>query len=198
MPAAVTAAAAMDYAANGGRLVKVTGEVSDVVLSNGVVSSFMVDDGSGAKARIFIDGYITPAVAIESFVTNGAYISAVGLVYANPDGINIRVRDRAEIKTETDKRDLAAKISAALLLEKEDYTLGSWKRLERALTAAQAVFADGTASQDQANCAAARLQYEMDRLQRLPPQYYFPIPHRLFFAYCVRFYLTMNIWNKHG
>lgn len=197
-PAVVTAAAAMDYAANGGRLVKVTGEVSDVVLSNGVVSSFMVDDGSGAKARIFIDGYITPAVAIESFVTNGAYISAVGLVYANPDGINIRVRDRAEIKTETDKRDLAAKISAALLLEKEDYTLGSWKRLERALTAAQAVFADGTASQDQANCAAARLQYEMDRLQRLPPQYYFPIPHRLFFAYCVRFYLTMNIWNKHG
>jgi len=96
-PAVLTAAAAMNYPANGGRLVRVAGRVSDVILSNGVIAGFMLDDGSGQKARIFVDGYISPEIDLTGLVIDGSYVSAVGLVYANPDGINIRVRDRAEI-----------------------------------------------------------------------------------------------------
>ena len=83
---------------------RITGQVSDIVISNGNIASFMLADNnpvlnaaSGTKARVFVDGYITSNISLMNLVKDGAYLSAVGLVYANPDGINIRVRDRAEI-----------------------------------------------------------------------------------------------------
>ena len=105
-PTVITADAANDYAKNGGRLVKVTGKISGIVTSTSVsdlaldavvVSSFLIDDGSGRKVKVFMDGYITPNVDLSGIITEGAYASAVGLVYTNPDGVCIRVRDRAEI-----------------------------------------------------------------------------------------------------
>jgi hypothetical protein len=106
-PTVLTADAANDYAKNGGRLVKVTGQISGIVSSASVneitpnaapvVSSFMIDDGSGRKVKVFMDGYITPGIDLSGILTEGSYVSAVGLVYTNPDGVCIRVRDRAEI-----------------------------------------------------------------------------------------------------
>ena len=62
------------------------------------VSSFMIDDGSGRLIKVFMDGYITPGISLAAVLTDGGYVSAVGLVYTNPDGVCIRVRDRAEIQ----------------------------------------------------------------------------------------------------
>jgi len=104
VPTVLTTAASMSYALNGGRLVQISGQVSDIVISNGNVVSFMLTDNhlvinavSGTKARVFVDGYITSDISLMNLVKDGAYLSVVGLVYANPDGISIRVRDRAEI-----------------------------------------------------------------------------------------------------
>ena len=109
LPTDVTTASAMNYTQNGGRLVKITGQVSDIVISNGMITSFMLtDDGvvhnalGGTKARVFVDGYITSDINLLNLVKDGVYLSAVGLVYANPDGISIRVRDRAEITAAAD------------------------------------------------------------------------------------------------
>lgn len=107
-PQEMTAAEAMDYEASGGRLVKVSGKVTDVVYSgeNGV-SQFWIDDGSGEAANIFIDGYITSGTtgvnSLADIVKEGAQISAVGLVYAHPEGESdtpvtcLRVRNCDEI-----------------------------------------------------------------------------------------------------
>lgn len=107
-PTVLTADAANDYAKNGGRLVKVTGRISGMVTGASVdglspaaapaVSSFMIDDGSGRLIKVFMDGYITPGISLAAVLTDGGYVSAVGLVYTNPDGVCIRVRDRAEIQ----------------------------------------------------------------------------------------------------
>jgi len=106
VPTDLTTAAAMNYSRNGGRLVRITGQVSDIVISNGNVVSFVLTDDnivlnavSGTKARVFVDGYITSNISLVNLVKDGDYLSAVGLVYANPDGISIRVRDRVEIIT---------------------------------------------------------------------------------------------------
>lgn len=100
-PAQVTTKEAMDYAVNGGKLVKVQGTVTDVVLKNDVVETISVKDESGAAARVFVDGYIKysdeNSKALEGIVKVGNVISAVGLVSYDTEGERIRVRDRSEI-----------------------------------------------------------------------------------------------------
>ena len=51
----------MNYEENGGKLVQISGKVTDVVYSaDGTgVSQFWIEDGSGEKGNVFIDGYIT-------------------------------------------------------------------------------------------------------------------------------------------
>ncbi|MDO5411257.1 MAG: CehA/McbA family metallohydrolase, partial [Lachnospiraceae bacterium] len=109
-PKEISAKEAMDYTANGGNLVKVTGKVSRVVTDTAGtgVSQFWIDDGSGVEANIFIDGYILSGTegtnTLASTVKEGASVSAVGLVYAHPEGESdvpvtcLRVRDCDEIK----------------------------------------------------------------------------------------------------
>ena len=96
-PLELTAGQAMNYSQTGGKLVAVTGRISDIVLSGGTISSFMLNDATGVKARVFIDGYITPEINLSAIVVDGQSVRAVGLVYTNPDGITLRVRDRSEI-----------------------------------------------------------------------------------------------------
>ena len=92
---------ANDYAANFGKLVRVEGEVTKVTMAGGIVESITVQDDSGEACRVFIDGYIgysdDTSQALEEFVEEGAYISAVGFVSHDAEGNRLRVRDRSEI-----------------------------------------------------------------------------------------------------
>ncbi len=97
----VTTKEANDYETNFGKLVRVEGQVQSVRMASGLVDSVEVMDGSGESCRVFIDGYITysddHSQALEEFVTEGAYISAVGFVSHDAEGNRLRVRDRSEI-----------------------------------------------------------------------------------------------------
>jgi len=108
-PQKLTAKDAMDYSKSGGKLVRVEGTVVDALYDaeQKGVSQFWLDDGSGVNANIFIDGYILSGTTgkneLASIVKKGAVISAVGLVYAHPEGSSdvsvtcLRVRNCDEI-----------------------------------------------------------------------------------------------------
>ena len=110
-PELMKAADAMNYEKNGGKLVKVNGKVTRVLKDDTGkgISQFWMDDGSGQEANIFIDGYINSGTTgkneLASFVKEGATVSAVGLVYAHPEGESdepvtcLRVRNIDEIST---------------------------------------------------------------------------------------------------
>lgn len=98
-PTALSTKDAMNYDANGGSLVSVTGKVSNIQQNGGLLQSFTLSDGSSTGgARIFINGYISPSVDLSSVVKEGNNVTAVGVVYNDPDGTCLRVRDRNEIK----------------------------------------------------------------------------------------------------
>ena len=102
-PKKLSAKESMDYETNGGLLAKVSGKVSKVYLENGIVSYFMLNDGSDVEAKVFIDGYINASDAatnLEELIVEGAEVSAIGLISYDPDGARIRVRDRSEIVKE--------------------------------------------------------------------------------------------------
>ena len=100
-PAGVTTAEAMDPA-NTGKLLKLSGIVSDIVRTEaGAVSQFVVTDSSGIGALIYINAYITTAVDL-SFIEDGATVRVAGLgsIGENASGSplpRIRVRDCNEI-----------------------------------------------------------------------------------------------------
>ncbi len=108
-PQKMSAKDAMDYEKSGGKLVKVEGKVTDVLYdaAGTGVSQLWLDDGSGEIANVFIDGYILSAKTqkneLASVVEMGANVSAVGLVYAHPEGESdvpitcLRVRNCDEI-----------------------------------------------------------------------------------------------------
>ncbi|MDF2837828.1 MAG: hypothetical protein K0Q63_3468, partial [Paenibacillus sp.] len=64
----------------------------------------------------------------------------------------------------TDKTELAARISSAQTLYEEEYTLASWSSLQTALEQAIAAHDDVAATQEQVNAAAAALQAAQDAL----------------------------------
>lgn len=108
-PEKLSAKDAMDYEKSGGKLVQVEGTVTDVLYdaAGTGVSQFWLDDGSGVNANIFIDGYILSATTgkneLASVVSTGKRVSAVGVVYAHPEGTSdeavtcLRVRNCDEI-----------------------------------------------------------------------------------------------------
>ena len=108
-PAAVSCKDAMDYAANGGELLKVQGEVVDVIpATDGVgVSQFTVKDENGDTATVFINGYIFSGTTGKNTLTDivkvGNTVSAIGLGYMMPNGSArssitvLRVRDCDEV-----------------------------------------------------------------------------------------------------
>ena len=108
-PEKMSAKDAMDYEKSGGKLVQVEGTVTDVLYdaAGTGVSQFWLDDGSGVNANIFIDGYILSATTgkneLASVVSAGKRVSAVGVVYAHPEGTSdeavtcLRVRNCDEI-----------------------------------------------------------------------------------------------------
>ena len=103
-PKVVSTKDAADYDLYGGSLLKTSGVVTRVVTNDAGVDYFFVKDDSGVEARVFIDGYILSSSGndkVNEIVKEGAYISAVGLSYMNPDGATLRVRDRDEIVLST-------------------------------------------------------------------------------------------------
>ncbi len=83
-----------------GSLVKVSGEITRIVETNGLPESIYFRDASGEEARIFIDGYITTDKEIANLEV-GATVTAIGLssfdnTYADINA-RIRISDRANI-----------------------------------------------------------------------------------------------------
>lgn len=115
-PEKMSAKDAMDYGKSGGKLVQVEGTVTDVLLDaeGKGVSQFWLKDAGGDIANIFIDGYILSASTgkneLASVVQKGKTISAVGVVYAHPEGDSeepvtcLRVRNCDEIVTVGDEQ----------------------------------------------------------------------------------------------
>jgi predicted extracellular nuclease len=101
-PKLVTTAAANDYAAIGGELIKVKGVVTKIVKVEGTVSYFLVKDSSTTPIRVFINGYIGSRTGVDPTLKLivGDTVTAVGLSSMDTEGVRIRVRDRAEITIE--------------------------------------------------------------------------------------------------
>ena len=108
-PEKVSNKEAMDYKKNGGKLLQVEGEVVEVKYTkDGTgVEEFVVKDGNGDIAKVFIDGYIlsskTGKNTLASTVKKGNTVSAVGLSFLHPEGDSeegvcvLRVRDCEEV-----------------------------------------------------------------------------------------------------
>lgn len=95
---------AMDYEANGGRLMQVEGRVTDVTYSVGGkgVSRITLKDGSGDLAEILIeDGIVSGADGkndLASQVKKGRTVRAIGILHLESDGTPVlRVRNCDEV-----------------------------------------------------------------------------------------------------
>ena len=95
---------AMDYEANGGRLMQVEGRVTDVTRTNRGkgVSRITLKDGSGDLAEILIENGIVSGADGEndlaSQVKKGRTVQAIGLLHLDSDGTPVlRVRNCDEV-----------------------------------------------------------------------------------------------------
>ncbi len=92
---------------NLGLLVKVVGEVKEVKKDKGVISSLILDDGSGS-IRVFIDGYIGKTKSDDKTMPDfkvGDKVEATGLSSIDPEGNRIRIRNREDVKPVVEKPD---------------------------------------------------------------------------------------------
>lgn len=95
---------AMDYDANGGRLMQVEGRVTDVTYTDDrkVVSRITLKDGNGDLAEILIeDGIVSGADGknnLASQVKKGRTVRAIGILHLDSDGTPVlRVRNCDEV-----------------------------------------------------------------------------------------------------
>ena len=176
-PEKVSNADAMNYTENGGQLLQVAGEVTEVVLSSDGkgVAQFVVKDEAGDLAKVFIDGYILSAATGENTLADivkvGNTVSAVGLLYMHPEGDSeesvpvLRVRNCDEVvlihekpaEPETDKSLLKEAMDSAASKNQKDYTRKSWNAMQAALQVAETVYADEDATQERIDAAADAL-----------------------------------------
>lgn len=102
-PEELSLADASDYSANGGLLAKVGGTVKSVVKEGDAISSVILTDGT-KDFRLLFNNYIgysdDSSPDITTFVEEGAEISAVGVIYTDPEGVCLRVRDLSEVTEE--------------------------------------------------------------------------------------------------
>ena len=100
-PTALSIQAAADYDENGGLLAKVVGTVTSVTKQGEAISSVVLSDGTHSF-RLLFNNYIgysdETSPDITTFVKEGAEISAVGVIYMDPDGVCLRVRDLSEVE----------------------------------------------------------------------------------------------------
>ena len=183
-PEKAAAKDAMDYAANGGRLLQVGGEVTDVTLTadGRGVAQFELRDENGDTATVFIDGYIRSGTTGENtlarIVKVGNTVSAVGLLYLRPLGDSgepapaLRVRDCDEVllireipaESQTDTSLLEEAMADAASRKQKDYSAKTWSALQTALKAAQSTLEDKTATQEEMDAALAALNRAIQSL----------------------------------
>ena len=105
-PAELSIDQAGDYAANGGRLAKVSGTVQSVTKEGEAISAVTLTDGT-SDFRLLFNNYIgysdESSPDITTFVEEGAEISAVGVIYRDPEGVCLRVRDLSEVERVEDE-----------------------------------------------------------------------------------------------
>ena len=105
-PAELTIDQAGDYAANGGLLAKVSGTVQSVTKEGEAISAVTLTDGT-SDFRLLFNNYIgysdESSPDITTFVEEGAEISAVGVIYRDPEGVCLRVRDLSEVERVEDE-----------------------------------------------------------------------------------------------
>ena len=96
----------VDYANNGGLLAQVGGTVKSVVKKGDAISSVTLTDGT-SDFRLLFNNYIgysdESSPNITTFVKEGAEISAVGVIYRDPEGVCLRVRDLSEVERVEDE-----------------------------------------------------------------------------------------------
>ena len=105
-PAELSITEAADYAANGGLLAEVSGTVKSVTEEGDAISSVILTDGT-TDFRLLFNNYIgysdKSSPDITTFVKEGAEISAVGVIYKDPEGVCLRVRDLSEVQLVEDE-----------------------------------------------------------------------------------------------
>ena len=105
-PAELSITEAADYAANGGLLAEVSGTVKSVTKEGEAISSVTLTDGT-TDFRLLFNNYIgysdETSPDITTFVEEGAEISAVGVIYTDPEGVCLRVRDLSEVERVEDE-----------------------------------------------------------------------------------------------
>ena len=106
-PAELSISDASDYAETGGLLSKVSGTVKSVVKEGDVISSVVLTDGTN-DFRLLFNNYIgysdESSADITTFVKEGAEISAVGVIYMDPEGVCLRIRDLSEVELVTEDK----------------------------------------------------------------------------------------------
>lgn len=133
-PTKLSAKEAMDYEANGGKLIQVEGTVVEVEYDSAGtgVSQLVVQDAAGEKAKVFIDGYILSGTTgkneLASTVKLGATVSAVGLLYMHPEGDSdvsipvLRVRNCDEVIATSAGTDVTVQHSVDVIIVGEGGT----------------------------------------------------------------------------
>ena len=105
-PAELSITEAADYDANGGLLAEVSGTVKSVTEEGDAISSVILTDGT-TDFRLLFNNYIgysdETSPNITTFVKEGAEISAVGVIYTDPEGVCLRVRDLSEVQLVEDE-----------------------------------------------------------------------------------------------
>ena len=105
-PAELSITEAADYDANGGLLAEVSGTVKSVTKEGEAISSVTLTDGT-TDFRLLFNNYIgysdESSPDITTFVKEGAEISAVGVIYTDPEGVCLRVRDLSEVQLVEDE-----------------------------------------------------------------------------------------------
>ena len=106
-PAELGISDASDYEENGGLLSKVSGTVKSVVKEGDAISSVILTDGTN-NFRLLFNNYIgysdESSADITAFVKEGAEISAVGVIYNDPEGVCLRIRDLSEVELVTEDK----------------------------------------------------------------------------------------------
>ncbi|MEG1458851.1 MAG: CehA/McbA family metallohydrolase [Acetivibrio sp.] len=143
-PRRITTEQAGNYEENGGLLVRISGEVTNIIKSSGIVQYIYVRDNTGKDGIVFADGYILPSDAAENegeTLVVGDKVSATGLVYEHPEGAVqqtcLRVRDRSEI-TKTDLITLGQKVASAAAIDVSLCSELAKENLQKAISNAQA------------------------------------------------------------
>ena len=129
-PANLSLSTALDYNENGGKLTRVSGTVESVEAVSGQISTVILTDGAN-DFRLLFNNYIgysdETSPDITTFVKEGAEISAVGVIYMDPEGVCLRVRDLSEVTEESSSTNTGSSSVTRYTITVEDADHGSVK-----------------------------------------------------------------------